>query len=135
MKFIWIVLLAAFATPALAEKGDIYDCKFKVSRGQWLVDQVIVGVGHKSGNAYVYDGMVHVAYGKPMQVKITQNDDSRLVFRWTVPVTDSWNMTRKVNFRLTYIKKNKRATVASDVAGYENHDTARGSCARKIGEI
>ena len=46
------------AGPLWAEKGDIYDCKFKLKRGQWLTEKVIAGIGHGSGKAKVYDKML-----------------------------------------------------------------------------
>lgn len=133
--FSWAFALILLAVPAMAEKGDIYNCTFKVKRGQWLTEQVVFGIGHASGKATAYDGMIHLAHGKPMPVEIGRDDDSRLILLWTVYVDDATDTSRKVNMKLTYIKKNGRATFTSDVAGFENHDTARGRCARSVGEV
>lgn len=133
-----LLTVAAFligATPVLAEKGDIYNCSFKVKRGQWLTEQVVFGIGHSSGKSSVYDGMIHLAHGKPMPAEVARDDDSRLILLWTVFVDDSNGKSRKVNMKLSYIKKNARATYTSDVAGFENHDTARGNCKKSVGNV
>ena len=123
------------AGPLWAEKGDIYDCKFKLKRGQWLTEKVIAGIGHGSGKAKVYDGMIHFAHGKPIAAEIGRNDDSRLIFLWTVFVDGPSGTSRKVHMRLSYIKKNGRATITSRLAGFENHYTARGKCKTSVGQV
>ena len=129
------LLFIVFALPAFAEKGDIYDCKFKVKRGQWLVEQVVVGIGHKSGLAMVYDGMIHKEHGKPIEAKITRDEDKRMVLKWAVFLKVGTNPTVKVNMLLTYHKSNKKAGIKSNLSGYENFDTARGACTISVGNV
>ena len=133
--FAAIAAMACFATPVLAEKGDIFNCTFKTKRGQFLVEQVVVGVGHASKKAMVYDRMIHYAHGKPIQSNVARNDKERMVLNWTVLVKDSNGSSSKVKMKLTYIKKNKRAMLSSNVAGYLNHDTAQGKCKTSVGNV
>ena len=134
-KFAFIAALVFFASPVIAEKGDIYTCKFKVKLGQFLTEQVIVGVGHTSSRAMVYDGMIHYAHGKPIEANIFQNDQKRIALRWSVSVKDSNGSAAKVKMLLTYIKKNGRASLSSNVAGYANHDGAQGRCKKSVGDV
>lgn len=136
MRLISMACAALFiASPVFAEKGDIYNCEFKVKRGQWLTEQVVFGVGHASGKAKVYDGMVHLAHGKPIPASFGQNDAKRMSLIWEVFVDDANGTARKLKLKLTYIKSNGKASFASRVAGYENFDTAGGRCSKSVGDV
>ena len=132
LKFVALMFLAS---TAVAENGTVHDCDFKVARGKWLSEKVIFGVGEKSGDVRVYDGIIHHAEGKPIFAKVSRNDEKRFVIHWRVSMPDKFGRTADIKFRLTYFRKNGKASIVSDVQGYDNFDSASGRCKLSKGKV
>ena len=130
-----IIVYFALASTSLAEVGDIYKCKFKVSRSDWLSEEVIFGVADENKNVSVYDAIIHHEYGEPIDAEIYRDDEKRFSIRWLVVTPDAYGRTSKLSFKLTYLKQKKKATMTMTIRGAENRYSTRGKCSIAKGNI
>ncbi len=134
-KFTGLLVAAVMAaSPALALKGNVHQCKFKTARGEILADEVIFVVSPDASAARVYDGIVHHTSGKPIPAKITEDSGKKLTIRWSV-MMHFRGQDARLDFRLSYFKGNKKANLSSQAVGYTNQSNARGACAVQKGEL
>ena len=112
---------------ALAEKFSIYDCTFKVSVGAFLSESFTLFVSEESDQAFAMDGVIHFAYGEPIEVGATETD-AKIVARWRVDLHDANGHAAKMDYRFAYLKNNGRATISATAVRYANKDQAHGRC-------
>lgn len=130
-----IIAYISIATTGVAEVGDIYNCKFGVSRFDWLSEQVIFGVADENKKVTVYDAIIHQEYGEPIDAEVYRDDEKRFSIRWLVVTPDAHGRTSKLSFKLTYFKQNKKATMRMIIPGAENRYSSRGKCSIAKGNI
>ena len=137
MKTLWMTIAAllALASNACADVGDIYDCKFNVSRHEYLAEQVIFGVVEKDKKVTVYDAIIHYTNGEPVNAEILRDDEKRFTIRWLLEAPDANGRVAKLSFRLTYLKQNKKATMSMIVRGFDNRYNTQGKCSVAKGNI
>ena len=79
--------------------------------------------------ARVIDGWIDEIYGEPIASKMSESTAKKLVFSWTVQMTNGSGQQTKMQYRAAIIKATKAITVrATPGGGYDNSFEARGTC-------
>ena len=80
-------------------------------------------------NARVIDGWINQIYGEPIASNMSESNAKKLVFSWTVQMTNGSGQQTKMQYRAAIIKATKAITVrATPGGGYDNSFKARGTC-------
>lgn len=122
--------LLAAALPASAAPGDLYDCRFKPGHRDLIAEQVMLFIEDGSGDARVYDGIIHNAIGGWQDAELVEKTANKIAVKWTVLVT-SGSQTARLSFRMANFLKNDKATISVRAMGYTNQDNARGACTKR----
>lgn len=86
---------------------------------------------HDQGDrtAIASDAVILYYFEAPVEVRITDDSASKLVFSWNVPMTDRGGQQTKMLYRATYFRQNGQMTVrAVPGGGYSNSFEGRGTC-------
>lgn len=132
-SFFKCVLSAALlsVTANQASAADIYECKFKqnAANGNWIPEIVFVVFDQKTGEVLVSDPIIHHFVKKPIEGKLAANNSARITVSWALKgTTNSSNQWANMSYRMTYLKKQKTASISGQAHGYVGPYTAQGSC-------
>lgn len=130
-KAIIAAIAGLLATPAMAIVT--YECTFDgLNRNQGFISQTVV-VAHEPGSdtAKVNDGVIMSVVGKPINGKVTADNDKRLSVNWKVDLKTTMNEHIRATYRLTILRSDLAANISVQPGAYDNNFAAQGLC-RKI---
>ncbi|NUB43402.1 hypothetical protein GEU84_003310 [Fertoebacter nigrum] len=130
MTRILAVLACLFGAGAAAAEPVIYQCAIAESNagGGYLSPQVIISHDAATGEAIVYDAIVHHVHGKPIPAKIVQADAKRLTVSWRVTLRNGTGQVTQMSYRAVYLKGLKSFMLSARPSGFEDIFEGRGTC-------
>ncbi|MGO4907775.1 hypothetical protein ACEN2J_05515 [Pseudorhodobacter sp. W20_MBD10_FR17] len=123
-------VLCVMAGPALAAQLA-YTCVLDVPASQaWVPAQVIVLTQQGSPDALVNDPIINHFLKTPQKARVVADNAKRITFVWALPNISkgAQQFTSKFEYRLSYIKANKQASIIAKPLGYSDNFTAFGTC-------
>ena len=121
-------LVAFFAGPALALT---LECSIpQTSAGGGIITETYI-FQHEdgAGTAVASDGVILYYFDAPIEVKVTDDSATKLVFSWNVKMTNNAGQQTKMIYRATYFRQTGKMTVrATPGGGYSNSFEGRGTC-------
>lgn len=127
------VTLAAAALPALA-RPVTYECRLDVSRADnWVPEQVVIQHEPGSDTALVNDPLIHHFMKKPVEAKVTTDNDKRITFEWKLKMikNKAGQVAPQFIYRATLQKADKSIRIKAIPAGYPNFFESGGTCTAK----
>ncbi len=122
-----LVLSASVPVTALAKSVDVYDCSFSTTR-PFMSEKLMFIHDEDAGEYLVLDGMIHQVEGRPMLANVNLDDAKRLKLSWQVLFTDYSGKSGRLNYGLSFDKRNARVVVSMNAGTYENREWVRGRC-------
>jgi hypothetical protein len=121
------IFLAGFAAPALAQN---YECSLLETgeRSNWIAPDMQLSMSKDGQSAKVIDGLIQHFVGKPIDAKVVENTDARLVVRWSVDMVNEAVQTTRMAYRATVFKDTNKIRVHARPNGYPNDFEGRGDC-------
>ncbi|MCX7289212.1 MAG: hypothetical protein NTW20_17155 [Rhodobacterales bacterium] len=110
------------------------ECKIAdlTTGGGYITEVYAIQYDEAAGKALVADGLIMYVFDAPIPAKVADDTAKKLVFSWTVQLTNSSAQQLKMQFRASYFKETGKFTVRASPGGaYSNDFEGRGSC--KIG--
>jgi hypothetical protein len=123
-------LLAFLAVPGLLS-AETFKCEFEANRvnGGWIPDIVVVDYDAARQSVMVNDPLIVYFVGQPITGKVAVDNAARLTVTWQLKATvDAANQLANMNYRLTYLKADKIASISGQALGYAGPYTAQGRC-------
>ncbi len=124
---------ALLAIPTISQALTL-DCKVTPTNatGGYVTERYIFEVEEGASEAIVSDGLIfYFNNDQPLTAKVSESTAKKLVFSWTVQMTNSSGQMTKMQFRAAYFKAEGSLTVrAVPGAGYDNQFEGRGRCTR-----
>lgn len=114
-----------------AQAVTLYQCALNGKAGTWISPQVVIGQDRKKGKVFIHDNVTYgFNKGQPMEGQIALENNKRVDFRWTVQSTKSstGQLALRMEYRGTFLKKNKKFILTASPAGYGNSFRGEGSC-------
>ncbi|NNE87880.1 MAG: hypothetical protein HKN27_07365 [Silicimonas sp.] len=111
---------ASFAKPVS------FQCLMTSNEG-WIAEQIFLEYDSESNSSRVADGVILHFEKKPIDAKILEDTDKKLVVSWNV-VVQSRGQTTKMAYRLAHFRKNGKVIVNAKPHGYSNTFVSRGKC-------
>jgi hypothetical protein len=130
LRSLMSTLIAMAAPPALAEQL-VYSCNFDVAASEaWVPAQVIVLAQQGAQEALVNDPIINHFLKTPQMARVVADNAKRITFVWSLPAANkaTRRLATKFEYRLTYLKTTKQASMIAKPLGYSNIFTAYGSC-------
>ena len=114
MKYLAIVLTGALLTAGAAHAQE-YNCTFpKQGVNSWIRGQIVVKLDPQTQAATVFDSLINQEFGKPIEARVTGNNDSRLTVRWRMRnVQTRLGFAPSIDYSLTYLKPSGQANVSA----------------------
>ena len=123
---------AVFVVTAMPALSLTLECKLpKSSAGGGYVTEIYVfDYDESGGKALVSDGLIYFYNNEqPLAAKVSEDTARKLVFTWSVQMTNSVGQMTKMQFRASYFKAEKTITVrAVPGGGFANNFEGRGKC-------
>ena len=144
MKFKAFCGLAAtlFATTtaiAADTNADIYSCNFRGTDDMLLPDQILLARSDADGSYRVADPILRYyaddGDGDNALVDVLRENNKMVSLSWNYTIINNKGTQAKVLVNFSLQKKRNRAQIASKIPGYLNHDTARGTCTKRRGNV
>lgn len=123
-------VFCVMAGPALAAQVA-YTCVLDVPASQaWVPAQVIVLTQQGSPDALVNDPIINYFLKTPQKARVVADNAKRITFVWSLPNigNGAQQFTSKFEYRLSYIKVTKQASIIAKPLGYSDNFTAFGTC-------
>lgn len=114
-----------------AQAVTLYQCTLNGKAGTWISPQVVIGQDRKKGKVFVHDPVIYTFNkGQPIDGKVSSENAKRVDFRWTVGGTraSDGQLALRMEYRGTFLKKNKKFILTAAPAGYGNAFRGEGSC-------
>jgi hypothetical protein len=130
MSFRSLVLLPVLlAFPSISQALTL-DCQVKTNTGSAVTERYIFQVEDGADEAIVSDGLIlYYNDNQPMTAKVSENTAKKLVFTWSVQMTNRTGQMTKMQFRASYFKADKSILVRAVPGGvYTNNFEGRGRC-------
>lgn len=126
-------ILSVFAfllASSTASSALTLDCALKpvASNGDFVSKQYVLQFDEASGQALASDPLILAVNGTPVAAKVSENSNSKLVFTWTLILTNSIGQTTKMQYRAAYFKTDDQIILRAMPGGYSNQFEARGRC-------
>jgi hypothetical protein len=122
--------LCGMAAPALPAQVA-YTCVLDVPASQaWVPAQVIVLTQQGSQDALVNDPIINHFLKAPQKARVVADNPKRITFVWSLPNirNGTGQFTSKFEYRLSFLKVTKQASVIAKPLGYPDNFTAFGTC-------
>lgn len=106
-------------------------CKMPMGEHNIIPDRVLVLRSDKTAEIGVYDGWIKRVIKQPILAKVKADTADRLEISWSVKGLKASNesMGLAADFSLIVIKSTMVAVEKVTLHGYDNHETANGTCA------
>lgn len=119
--------LALFSSPSHALT---LDCKLNPAAraGGWVTEQYVLQVDEGQGTARIADAVILSYFDAPIEAKLVENTDKKLVLSWRVQTKSVTGQLVNMSYRAAYSKSTKAITVRAVPGGYSNDFEARGTC-------
>lgn len=124
------ILAAGFALAGGMASADVYKCEFKVKKRGWVPAEVYVQYNPATKDVLVVDGIINHFVGEPIAGRLSVDNAKRNTFVWNIKATtDNSGQSANMEYRLTHIKSNNKASITAQALGYIGPYTGRGHCA------
>lgn len=140
MNKIFAAVLAMSTLVPLSAQATVYVCELAetgANDGGWIPPETVVEFDPNSDKAMVFDGLIKEIYGKPIEAKISVNNNKRYTFSWNVrnvPITTTEHkqmLVKNMVYRLTVTKGTLQATETMKPIRFTNTFRAKGKCVQK----
>lgn len=129
MPAIAAVLCLSGAASAMTLECKIADLS---AGGGYVTEVYVIQYDEAAGKALAADGLIQYYFDAPIPAKVADDTAKKLVFTWTVQMTNRSAQQVKMQFRASYFKETKQITVRASPGGtYTNDFEGRGKC--KVG--
>jgi hypothetical protein len=118
----------ALSGPALAAT---LECSIPQSAagGGYITETYVFHHDPGDRTAVVSDSVILYFFDAPIEARITDDSDRKLVISWDVPMSDRTGQQTRMVYRATYFRQNGQMTVrATPGGGYSNSFEGRGTC-------
>lgn len=128
------ILCAAVAvmTTAFPAFSLTLECNMKKTNagGGYVTDLYVFQYDEGSDSALVADGLIYYFNdNKPLTARVSDDTASKIVFSWSVMITNSTGQTANMQYRASYLKGDKSVIVRGAPGGdFSNNFEARGKC-------
>jgi hypothetical protein len=129
-------LLLATAAPALAETLEcvaqrrVYATEAFGRFTNPIQERMRFEIAPDGGSVRVLDPLIRATYGGPIEGKVTENTDAKLVVTWSIPMQGFNLAMATMTFRASLQKAPNRLIVTAVPLGFQERFFARGGCAR-----
>lgn len=109
--------------------AQAYRCTVKETGGStgWIAPEMIFGID-QGGGVQVNDGIIQTVNGGPMDAKVSSDNETRIVFTWSLDMTNADVQSTRMAYRATFDRATQKIRVAAKPAGYANDFEGRGTC-------
>jgi len=124
--------LFALLFGGIASAEELYVCKFKEvkANGGWMPAEVYIGFKSEVDEVVVFDPLIKYFVGEPIPGKISVDNPKRITFTWFIDGTvDRAKQFAKMEYRLTYLKGTKSASMTGQALGFLGPYASQGACA------
>lgn len=131
MRFEWVVVAAGVVVASAGMAGaSVYDCAFTdgTTNRTWIQDRYLIEHEAGSGTARVIDPLINAIYAAPIEAKVVEETEGKVVFRWEVQTGDDGGQVVKMGYRASWFKGPKTMRIAAIPRGYDNMFEAQGRC-------
>lgn len=122
------ILACCAASPALAVT---LECSLPTSSagGGYITETYVFHHDKGDSTAVASDGVILYFFDAPIEARVTDDTDKKLVLSWTVPMTNGIGQQTKMMYRATYFRQTGQMTVrATPGSGFANSFEGRGTC-------
>jgi len=111
-------------------QAALYDCSFVdgTANRTWIQDRYLIDHVDGAPTARVIDPLINALHGAPIEAKVVEETEGKVVFRWDVQTGDDGGQVVKMGYRATWFKGPKRMRMAAIPRGYDNMFEAQGRC-------
>ncbi len=130
-----LVLALPHAGAAIAKTSlEIYECSFakRTSNKGWVPLIVVLARAPGADSATINDPIMQHFTGGPMDVRVHEETDARVVYRWRVPVKTQTGQSAPIDYRLSSRKDGLTAKITGLPSGYDDSFSSDGTCKRTI---
>jgi hypothetical protein len=100
-----------------------------VAGGGYITDTYVFHHNQGESTAVASDGVILYYFDAPIEAKVTNDTEKKLVISWDVPMTNSTGQQTRMMYRATFFRQTGQITVrATPGGGYSNSFEGRGSC-------
>lgn len=122
----------AAALPAQA--AEVIECRL-TGTSTWVPTLVVVENGREGDEVTVFDPIIKHFRGAPIRATVTVDNPRRTTFTWSVRARDGLNQEARIEYRLTRLKGDNRATISALPLGFEGPFTGQGRCTTRKGRV
>lgn len=128
-----LISVLLLATPTLAR--EVYECNFPTVGNNmgYLPDVVMLAREDGSDTISVVDGFIQNVKGGPIELKVAEENASKLSVSWPLMLQSRTNDYVKVLYRISIQKSSLAASLSGRPAGFSNNFSAQGKCKRLKG--
>ncbi len=129
-----VVLFFLLTLAPFAAQGEIYNCDItRNGTGDWMPTRLLMD--HKPGDqtAEVWDPFIKYFVGKPLQAKVTADNEKRVTVVWRITrLTNTEGVVRqytpRLEYRATLLKPSLKLVIKAFPIRYSNSYRAEGRC-------
>ncbi|MDZ7904853.1 MAG: hypothetical protein U5N55_03115 [Cypionkella sp.] len=124
-----MVATALFTVSALPVAAQNFTCDL-VETGPatgWIAPNMAFAMGG-DGTVQVNDGIIQHFKGGQVAAKVIENTDKRLVFTWSIDMTNTAVQSTRMAYRATLTRATNKIRVHAVPSGYSNDFEGRGAC-------
>lgn len=125
-------LLLAAALPAQA--AQVIECRLS-GTSTWVPTLVVVEDGREGDEVTVFDPIIKYFRGTPIRATVAVDNPRRTTFTWSLRARDDQNQEARIEYRLTRLKGDNRATISAAPLGFEGPYTGQGTCTTRQGRV
>lgn len=97
--------------------------------GGYITELYVFQLDEASGKALAADGWIMHYFDAPIPAKVTDDTAKKLVFSWSLKMTNSSSQQLNLRYRASYFRETGQVTVRASPGGaYSNDFEGRGTC-------
>ena len=83
----------------------------------------------------VFDPIIKYFRGAPIRATVAVDNPRRTTFTWSLRARDAQNQETRIEYRLTRLKADNRATLLANPRGYAGPFAGQGPCTARQGRV
>ena len=124
-------LFAGIASTASIASAENFTCDFsRGGAGGWVRPEIFLKIDSASGKAFVADDITWQNKKGWHNARLAGDTDNRYVVTWSVKsgLSASHQRINKMDYRVSFSKKNNKANARMTPVGYANEFSTHGTC-------
>lgn len=124
-----VYLNGSGAARADASTSTVYACAVRSQLNAWLSEEYVFVVPDTKADVVVLDSIAyHFNNETPVPATLARDDDSEVIFDWSLMVRDYKGKTAVLVYHAVYNKKFNQLDIRGSARGYVNRFVGTGNC-------